>query len=79
MIQSRNSFRFSLKPTQARIIRSKVSRQYFQSDEAIKPGILRQIDFTHASATQPLDDRVRSNLVSNLVSHITADKYVRIL
>src|SRR5882672_2272126 len=78
MVQSRSGSRFSLKPAQAGVVRRKICRQDLQSDEAVESCVLGEIDFTHSTHTEPLQNLVGTNLVSNLLIEVAAEQYARI-
>src|SRR2546429_8267884 len=74
MIQSRGCARLSLKAAQARFVGNEISRQDLQSHLAIKPPILRQINFAHAARAETLNNLVWTNLATDVVLLVIADK-----
>src|SRR3989442_15270648 len=79
MIQSRGGTGFRLKAAQARFVGNEVSRQDLQSHLAIKPAILRQINFAHAARAETLDNLIWTDLATDVVLLVIADKEVRVV
>ena len=52
MVERSSRLRLAHKPLHAIAMRSNISRQDFQRDLAIEPGVLRQIDFTHSAGAE---------------------------
>src|SRR2546423_4612953 len=79
MIQGRSGPRLPLETAQARVVRNEIGRQDLQSNQAIEARVARQKYFAHAARTQPLNDRVRANIATNVVHRIIPDQQARIL
>src|SRR2546429_6476038 len=79
MIQSRGCARLSLKAAQARFVGNEISRQDLQSHLAIKPPILRQINFAHAARAETLDNLIWTDLTTDVVLLMIADKDMRVV
>jgi len=68
-----------LKAAQPLFVGNEVSRQDLQSHLAIKPSILRQINFAHAARAKPLYDLVWTDLATDIVLLVIADKEMRVV
>ena len=58
---------FALKAAEGLGVASNVFGKKFQGDEAMETGIFRLVDHAHAAATEPFDDAVMGNRLTDEV------------